>query len=165
MPGATISAAPGAGADSAVALNGHLYVVGSTTDDSGNTDGVLMEISTLDGSVISTTSYGRALYNTFNSITTDGTYLYVAGKSKSYAGGGNAVGESDAILLTYDPGFGSMSGQMLVAPRSGDEGAPSRSSALRPRPHDGHKPSCHRPRPGTVRDLRAHREDGAGAGR
>ena len=90
----------------AVALNGHLYVVGSTTDASGNTDGVLMEISTVDGSVISTTSYGGALYDSFNSITTDGHYLYVAGASKSFASGGNVAGQSDAFLLTYDPGGG-----------------------------------------------------------
>ena len=64
----------GSGADAlngAVALDGHLYVVGSTTSG-GNTDGVLMEINTANGSVVSTTTYGGALYNSFNSITTDG---------------------------------------------------------------------------------------------
>jgi VCBS repeat-containing protein len=99
----------GTGADQlngAVALNGHLYVVGSTTDATGNTDGVLMEISTVDGSVVSTTSYGGALYDAFNSITTDGHYLYVAGESRSFAGGGNVAGSDDAILLTYDVGGG-----------------------------------------------------------
>jgi len=90
----------------AVSINGHLYVVGYTTDTSGNTDGVLMEISTVNGSVISTTSYGGALYDAFNSITTDGHYLYVAGESKSFTSGGNGVGEGDAILLTFDPGLG-----------------------------------------------------------
>ncbi len=90
----------------AVALNGHLYVAGYTTDGSGNTDGVLMEISTVDGSVISTATYGGALYNSFSSITTDGQYLYVAGSSRSFAGGGNVAGQSDAFLLTYDPGIG-----------------------------------------------------------
>ncbi len=87
----------------AVALNGHLYVAGYTTDGSGNTDGVLMEISTVDGSVISTATYGGALYDSFSSITTDGQYLYVAGSSRSFAGGGNVAGQSDAFLLTYDP--------------------------------------------------------------
>ena len=83
-----------ASADEAVALNGHLYVVGYTTDGSGNTDGVLMEINTADGSVISTTSYGGALYDSFNSITTDGHYLYVAGESKSFTNGGKPSGRA-----------------------------------------------------------------------
>jgi VCBS repeat-containing protein len=91
----------GTGSDmltSAVSLNGHLYVVGTTNDGYGHTDGVLMEISTADGSVISTTTYGGALDDAFNSITTDGHYLYVAGESKSFT----VAGEDDAILLTYD---------------------------------------------------------------
>ena len=95
----------GAGSDvlkGAVALDGHLYVVGYTADGSGWSDGVLMEISTVDGSVISTTTYGGAQYESFNSITTDGHYLYVAGEAKSFAGGGNIAGQNDAILLTYD---------------------------------------------------------------
>jgi hypothetical protein len=98
----------GSGADfltGAVALNGHLYVVGHTTNG-GDTDGVLMEISTVDGSVLSTTTYDGALNDFFNSITTDGQYLYVAGESKSYSVGGNSAPDSDAILLTYDPGGG-----------------------------------------------------------
>jgi hypothetical protein len=95
----------GSGADTlngAVALDGHLYVVGSTTSG-GNTDGVLMEINTANGSVVSTTTYGGALYDSFSSITTDGHNLYVAGESKSFAHGDNAVGQDDAILLTYGP--------------------------------------------------------------
>ncbi|SDN97545.1 VCBS domain-containing protein [Afipia sp. GAS231] len=95
----------GSGADAltgAVALDGHLYVVGSTTSG-GNTDGVLMEINTADGSVVSTTTYGGALYDAFNSITTDGHNLYVAGESKSFTNGGNGAGQDDAILLTYSP--------------------------------------------------------------
>ena len=91
--------------NAAVTLNGHLYVVGSTTDG-GNTDGVLMEINPADGSVISATTYGGSLYNSFNSITTDGHYLYVAGESKSFANGDNTVGQNDAILLTYEPSTG-----------------------------------------------------------
>ena len=96
----------GTGADvfnGAVALNGHLYAVGSTTHGL-NTDGVLMEISTTDGSVISTQTFGGQQYDSFSSVTTDGTYLYVAGESKSFANGGNSVGQDDAILLTYKPG-------------------------------------------------------------
>ncbi len=91
--------------NAAVTLNGHLYVVGSTTDG-GNTDGVLMEINPADGSVISATTYGGSLYDSFNSITTDGHYLYVAGESKSFANGDNTVGQNDAILLTYEPSTG-----------------------------------------------------------
>src|SRR6202011_4038266 len=89
----------------AVALDGHLYVVGSTTSG-GNTDGVLMEINTADGSVVSSTTYGGALYDSFNSITTDGHNLYVAGESKSFTHGGNGAGQDDAILLTYSSGHG-----------------------------------------------------------
>nr|WP_143039703.1 MULTISPECIES: VCBS domain-containing protein [Bradyrhizobium] len=98
----------GSGADTlngAVALDGHLYVVGSTTSG-GSTDGVLMEINTADGSVVSSTTYGGALYDSFNSITTDGHNLYVAGESKSFTHGGNGAGQDDAILLTYSSGHG-----------------------------------------------------------
>ncbi len=81
----------------AVALNGHLYVVGSETV-SGVTEGVLMEIDPSNGSVISTTLYDPAQYNNFTSITTDGHYLYVAGVS------GSSASQDQAVLLTYDPG-------------------------------------------------------------
>ena len=111
----------GSGADTltgAVALNGHLYVVGSTTNG-GNTDGVLMEINTANGSVISTQTYGGALYDSFNSITTDGHYLYVAGESKSFTNGGNVAGQDDAILLTYSPGPAITGDLSVVAVKGG----------------------------------------------
>ena len=88
-----------------VALNGHLYAVGSTADAFGHTDGVLMELSTTDGHVVSSTTYGGVLDDSFNSITTDGHFLYVAGNSKSFTSGANA-GQDDAILLTYEPDGG-----------------------------------------------------------
>jgi VCBS repeat-containing protein len=111
----------GSGADTltgAVALNGHLYVVGSTANG-GNTDGVLMEISTTNGSVISTTTFGGALYDSFNSITTDGHYLYIAGESKSFTNGGNGVGQDDAILLTYSPAPAITGSLSVVAVKGG----------------------------------------------
>jgi hypothetical protein len=90
----------GSGADtlnSAVALNGHLYAVGSTVV-SGVTEGVLMEIDPSNGNVLSTTIYDPAQYNTFTSITTDGHHLYVAGVS------GSSSSQDKAVLLTFDPG-------------------------------------------------------------
>ncbi len=57
-----------------------------------------MEINPSNGSVISTTIYDPAQYNTFTSITSDGHYLYVAGVS------GSSVSSDQAVLLTYDPG-------------------------------------------------------------
>ena len=83
--------------NAAVALDGHLYVVGSTTNG-GTTEGVLMEINPLNGSVISTTTYDPAPYNSFTSITTDGHHLYVAGVS------GSSASQDQAVLLTYDVG-------------------------------------------------------------
>jgi VCBS repeat-containing protein len=89
----------GSGADTlnaAVSLNGHLYAVGSTVVGSV-TEGVLMEIDPSNGTVISTTVYDPAQYNSFTSITTDGHHLYVAGVS------GSSSSQDKAVLVTYDP--------------------------------------------------------------
>ena len=94
----------GSGADTltgAVAVNGRLFVVGSTTTANGDTDAVLMEINPTDGSVISTQTFGGAANDAASAITTDGTYLYIAGDSKSFTNGGNGAGQDDAFLLTY----------------------------------------------------------------
>src|SRR5581483_463804 len=91
----------GSGADTltgVVALDGHLFAVGTTTTAGGDTDGVLMEINPADGSVIGTLpALGWSQYDSANAITTDGTYLYIAGDWNS---GSNPQGwylESDAI--------------------------------------------------------------------
>jgi VCBS repeat-containing protein len=85
------------GLNGAVAADGRLFVVGSTTSV-GSTEGVLMEINPSNGTVISTTTYGLAQYNSFTSITTDGQHLYIAGVS------GSSVSQDQAVLVTYDIG-------------------------------------------------------------
>ena len=81
----------------AVAVDGRLFVVGSTTSG-GTTEAVLMEINLLNGDVISTQTFDPAAYNAFTSVTTDGHYLYVAGVS------GSSASSDQAVLLTYDIG-------------------------------------------------------------
>ncbi len=81
----------------AVAVDGRLFAVGYTVSGSA-TEGVLMEINPSNGSVISTTTYDAASYNSFTSITTDGQYLYVGGVS------GSSSTSDQAVLLTYDIG-------------------------------------------------------------
>jgi hypothetical protein len=83
--------------NSAVAVNGELYVVGSTTNG-GSTEGVLMEIDPSSGHVISTVTYNPEQYNSLTSITTDGQHLYIADVS------GSSATQNAVFLLTYDVG-------------------------------------------------------------
>ena len=90
----------------AVAIGDRLFVVGYTRSaGAGGSDGVLMEISTTSGDVLSTTYYGGAQDDALRGISSDGTDLYVVGESKSFASAsGNAVGQNDLVLLRYTLG-------------------------------------------------------------
>lgn len=95
----------GAGEDvlnGVVALGNRVFAVGYTTSEgSGAADAVLLEIDPGTGSIVSKTLFGGSLDDIAHRITTDGTDLYVAGESRSFAGGGNVVGQNDIMLLRY----------------------------------------------------------------
>ena len=86
-----------------VGIGSRIYAVGFTTSQgSGGQDIVILEIDPSSGSTLSTTLYGGALDDAANGATTDGTDLYVAGESRSFASpAGNTVGQSDGVLLRF----------------------------------------------------------------
>jgi len=97
----------GAKADSALGITvdsegKRLYVVGETSSFGvGGKDAFLLEADAADGTVLSATSYGGAHDDVARRVRVVGEDLYVAGESKSFANGGNAVGQSDVMLLRY----------------------------------------------------------------
>ena len=79
-----------------------LYVVGETASfGSGGKDAFLLEVDPADGTVLSATYYGGAHDDVARRVQVVGKDIYVAGESKSFANGGNAVGQSDVMLLRY----------------------------------------------------------------
>ena len=96
----------GAGADvlnAVISVGGRMFAVGSTSSEGlGGTDAVVLEFDPITGNTLSTTTYGGALDDAANAVTTDGADLYIVGSSKSFASAdGNAVGQSDIMLLRY----------------------------------------------------------------
>ncbi|MDP3722353.1 MAG: hypothetical protein Q8R91_02515 [Candidatus Omnitrophota bacterium] len=86
----------------AEADGGRLYVVGETASfGSGKKDAFLLEVDPADGAVLSSTYYGGAEDDVARRVRVLGEDLYVAGESKSFANGGNAIGQSDVMLLHY----------------------------------------------------------------
>ncbi|MFO0902614.1 MAG: calcium-binding protein [Pirellulales bacterium] len=99
-----------------VSLNGKLYATGST-NVGGNDDLILVEIDPATLTMSAPVAFGGANAEMGSAITTDGTRLYVVGESRSFAYGGNAVGQNDIVLLTFDLPSTQVSvsgGQMLV---------------------------------------------------
>lgn len=113
----------GAGVDvltSVVALGGKIYAAGySNSSGAGGYDAVVLEVDPANGNVLATARFGGAQDDMANGIATDGTFLYVVGESKSFAQGGNAVGQNDVLLLrlngAYNPSPVQMVGNDLVA--------------------------------------------------
>src|SRR5207245_9925455 len=70
-------------------------------EGSGGSDAVLLEIDPTTGNVLSKTLFGGAQDDKANGVATDGTDLYVVGESRSFANGGNSVGQNDVMLLRY----------------------------------------------------------------
>jgi hypothetical protein len=103
------SAASGGGADDVLtgvtAVGSRLFAVGYTYSlGSGRTDAdvVVLEIDPATGATLSTTLFGGVQDDFANGAASDGTDLYVVGESRSFGTDeGNAVGESDALLLRY----------------------------------------------------------------
>jgi hypothetical protein len=86
-----------------VAVGDRLFAVGYTTGaGSGGADMVILEIDPGTGATLSTTYYGGTLDDFARGAATDGTDLYVAGESRSFASAeGNIVGQNDMVLLRY----------------------------------------------------------------
>lgn len=83
-----------------IGVGSRVFAVGLTrSEGSGGADMVFFEFDPADGTVLSKTLWGGAQDDSANAVTTDGTALYVVGESKSYAAGGNTVGQNDAVLL------------------------------------------------------------------
>ena len=86
-----------------VVIGGRVFAVGYTNaPGAGGDDMVILEIHPSTGAVLSTDTYGGAQNDRANRVTTDGTELYVMGESRSFAQGGNSVGQNDAVLLRYN---------------------------------------------------------------
>lgn len=60
-----------------------------------------MEFEPVNGQRISKRAYSGAQDDAASRAVVTGGHLYVAGESKSFAEGGNAVGQSDVLLLDY----------------------------------------------------------------
>ena len=71
------------------------------SEGSGGADIVVMEIDPATGDVLSSTLFGGEQDDAATGAATDGVDLYVVGESRSFAEGGNAVGENDLVLLRY----------------------------------------------------------------
>jgi len=79
-----------------------LYVVGTTTSfGAGKQDVVLLEMDPADGSVLSSRYYGGKDDDVAWAVQRIGSHVYVVGESKSFAEGGNLIGQSDLLLLQY----------------------------------------------------------------
>ncbi|MEK9139048.1 MAG: HYR domain-containing protein, partial [Bacteroidota bacterium] len=95
----------GTGADvlnGVVGVGSRLFAVGYTTSEgSGALDAVILEIDPANGSILSKTLFGGTQDDMAHKAATDGTDLYVVGESRSFAEGGNVIGQNDIMLLRY----------------------------------------------------------------
>lgn len=90
---------------SIVDIGGRLFAVGSTrTASAGGADAVILEIDPATGDILSTTPWGGAQDDSFNSAGTNGTDLFVAGESRSVAVNGNSVGQNEGLFFRYTIG-------------------------------------------------------------
>lgn len=87
-----------------VGMGDRLYAVGWTkSSGAGGSDAVILQIDPATGNVRTITLFGGAQDDQANGVVASGSDLYVVGESKSFAQGGNAAGQSDAMLLRYRP--------------------------------------------------------------
>lgn len=86
-----------------VVLGDRLFASGYTySNGAGGADAVLLEIDLDSGATLSTTGFGGAQDDFANGLATDGTDLFVAAESRSFASAaGNVVGDNDLVLLRY----------------------------------------------------------------
>ena len=98
----------GSGTDRAygIATDGNrLFVVGETdSTGAGGRDALLLEGDPATGAILAQTTYGGAQDDAGRGVVVSGADLFVAGESRSFAAGGNTVGQNDVMLLQYSIG-------------------------------------------------------------
>lgn len=89
--------------DGVVAHNGRVFTVGSTSSEgSGGSDGILLELNPNDGNIIFQELHGGTLDDSFTGIATSDNNLWIGGWSHSFdTPEGNSVGENDMMLVHY----------------------------------------------------------------
>jgi N-acetylneuraminic acid mutarotase len=111
------------------AVGNRLFAVGFTRSrGAGGTDMAILEIDPATGDTLSETLYGGPQDDVANGVATDGTDLYVVGESRSFAQGGNAVGQNDIVLLRYTIAGG------VPAPVIAEQTSPSGAAVALPLP-------------------------------
>jgi len=84
------------------AIGNRIFAAGHTTGGGAvGVDAVLFEIDPATGAVLSTAYFGDAYDDFANGIATDGTDLFVVGETRSFAEGGNSIGDNDGFVLQY----------------------------------------------------------------
>ncbi|MBI3458284.1 MAG: hypothetical protein HY002_21140 [Candidatus Rokubacteria bacterium] len=79
-----------------------LYVAGTTRSfGAGKQDVFVLEVNPADGAVLSKRFYGGPEDDVAWGVQRIGSHLYVVGESKSFAEGGNVVGQADLLLVQY----------------------------------------------------------------
>lgn len=88
--------------DVAVA-NGRLFVAGHTTSEGeGGFDAIMMELDPSNGDLLSSTTFGGTLDEQIYRMAAEGSDLWLAGSSYSFASPeGNSPGQADMLLLHY----------------------------------------------------------------
>lgn len=88
-----------------VGIDSRVFSVGYTNSEgAGGYDAVILEVDPANGDILSTTLFGGEQDDKANGVATDGTDLYVVGESRSFAEGGNTVGQNDLMILRYTLG-------------------------------------------------------------
>jgi len=92
--------------DSITADGSYIYVTGNESSDidGGNIDIFVMKVNPADGTVVWMNQYGGASSEAGNSITTDGSYIYVTGVEQSDPDGGS----HDIFVMKVNPADGTV---------------------------------------------------------
>lgn len=84
-------------------IDNRLFAVGYTrSEGAGGSDAAVLEIDAVTGVVLDKALFGGAQNDVAQGAATDGTDLYVVGESRSFAQGGNTVGQNDVMLLRFN---------------------------------------------------------------
>ncbi len=79
-----------------------LYVTGTTASfGAGKEDAFLLEMNPATGAVLSRSTYGGKESDIGWGVQRIGSSVYVVGETRSFAEGGNLIGQADALLLQY----------------------------------------------------------------
>ena len=79
-----------------------LYVTGTTASfGAGKQDVFLLEVNPATGAILSRSTYGGAEHDIGWGAQRIGSFVYVVGETRSFAEGGNLIGQADVLLLQY----------------------------------------------------------------